>query len=501
MLKTSYKQTRKDDDRNQPRSVQSWFSDSHRRRYWLVEGQEDSNFRVYRENDGKTSKTNTWFSVAGSIDEINALADKFAEEGTLNARQNADKLRSVIPRFEANEEKRRRREYRQLQKSRFTRPEPGFSLYEGRTRGKRAKYTFDDGEDVFDSDGLSARRSTRNGTPVDTGPVVTASGRQVKSRVGGMYGETLSTDQRKEHDYNEGFDPGEDEDSDDDMPATAPGGRPMRSARAQPDRRGSRTDYGDDDDMEESDEKQSEGEEWSGDENEPDDEESEGDESDGDVSGDELAADEGDMQKSLVVQLRYRPRRTPVPPSSRARTPMPSNEYSENQTGNAANVVASNGVQHPGSVPAITQHAAAIPASSPNQQAGHTEPLNVADGMRGIEVPLPQQVFLPTKPLPTPFSQPPAPSHSTVQPNGVLESTTTYPDSTSAATSSPPSTSPQSQSTDLQLNGNRNGNEHPSLPEMSTGIRSKDTVGAENPAVKQRQYHTQPPPLHVMDVS
>ena len=103
LIKESYKQTRRDDDKNQARSVQPWFSDSYRRRYWLVEGQEDSFFRIFRENDGKIAKSNTWFSVAGSIDEINALADKFAEEGTANAKVNAEKLRSTIPRFEAGE--------------------------------------------------------------------------------------------------------------------------------------------------------------------------------------------------------------------------------------------------------------------------------------------------------------------------------------------------------------------------------------------------------------
>lgn len=77
-------------------------------------------------------------------------------------------------------------------KAQFARPEPGFSLYEGRTRGKRMKYTFSDEEDET-SDALSTRRSTRRGSPIDNRPVVTASGRQVRSRVGGVYGESLLT--------------------------------------------------------------------------------------------------------------------------------------------------------------------------------------------------------------------------------------------------------------------------------------------------------------------
>jgi len=92
-------------------------------------------------------------------------------------------------------QKRKRREYRQVQRARFTRPDPGFSLYEGRTRGKRMRYTFDDDGEDFDE--MSTRRSTRNSdrsTPAD-GPTVTASGRTVRPRGGGSYGETLLSGQ------------------------------------------------------------------------------------------------------------------------------------------------------------------------------------------------------------------------------------------------------------------------------------------------------------------
>lgn len=86
---------------------------------------------------------------------------------------------------------------------------PGFSLYEGRTRGKRTRYTYSDeeGEDDDDDDdasGLSetmlgARRSTRNSgafTPADPSrSTTTASGRQVRSRMGGVYGESILSGQ------------------------------------------------------------------------------------------------------------------------------------------------------------------------------------------------------------------------------------------------------------------------------------------------------------------
>lgn len=70
----------------------------------MIEGQDDTHFRVFRENNGATAKTNTWFSVAGNIEEITKLADKLDEENTPHARTLRDKIRAAIPRFEAGEE-------------------------------------------------------------------------------------------------------------------------------------------------------------------------------------------------------------------------------------------------------------------------------------------------------------------------------------------------------------------------------------------------------------
>ena len=71
-----------------------------------------------------------------------------------------------------------------------------------RTRGKRQRYTYDEEED-FDSDNLSVRRSGRQSardTPAaPSGPTVTASGRQVRSRAIGLYGETLHSGQVTDH--------------------------------------------------------------------------------------------------------------------------------------------------------------------------------------------------------------------------------------------------------------------------------------------------------------
>ncbi|WYZ40160.1 hypothetical protein EsH8_IV_000501 [Colletotrichum jinshuiense] len=221
IINKSYKGNRQEDDLNQPLSIQPWGSDSDKRRYYLIEGLDDTAFRVYRESN-PAGFNRTWRSVAGSIEEITALAEKLeTKDGGPKARKLAAKMMQAIPRFEATEEKRRRREYRQAQKARFKRPEPGFSVYEGRTRGKRIKYTYSDDEDFLTDS--SNRRSTRNTgthTPAEpAGPVTTMSGRQIRapprlnasSAAASVNGDSDDSRQLSE-------------------PATGPSGRPRRAA-------------------------------------------------------------------------------------------------------------------------------------------------------------------------------------------------------------------------------------------------------------------------------
>lgn len=104
IINQAYKQNRHEDDVNQARSVQPWGSDGDKRRYFLVEGQDDSAFRVYRESN-PAGLQRTWWSVAGSIEELNALAEKLAtKDGGPKARILAQKMLGAIPRFEAGEE-------------------------------------------------------------------------------------------------------------------------------------------------------------------------------------------------------------------------------------------------------------------------------------------------------------------------------------------------------------------------------------------------------------
>ena len=175
------------------------------------------------------------------------------------------------------------------------------------------RYTYSEDDDDG-SDALSSRRSTRPSgisTPAEhAGPTVTASGRQVKSRLGGMYGESILVDQRKEMETERALAASQEPESNDGD--EEPRRRPRRTARrAKPTRR--QEVDGDDGDLEDESEAQSTGDDWSGDEDEPDEPEGEPD-LENDDEADEMSPDDSELDdievdegpaKSLVVQLRY----------------------------------------------------------------------------------------------------------------------------------------------------------------------------------------------------
>ena len=229
-------------------------------------------------------------------------------------------------------QKRKRRDYRLARRAQFTRPEPGFSLYEGRTRGKRPRYTFSDDEGG-DSDAISARRSTRQSgisTPAEPNvPTFTASGRQVKSRHGGAYGESILSGQADgtERAKSSGMDAADEEDGE---PVSR--GRPPRMAPRVKSRPGRHIDgYNELDEMDDESEAPSSGNEWdSGIEDEPDDEAEDDEDDDAEMSDDddiiareEESEDEDDRRsRSLVVSLRYsKTGSSPIPMEAANGTP------------------------------------------------------------------------------------------------------------------------------------------------------------------------------------
>lgn len=184
-----------------------------------------------------------------------------------------------------------------MRKAQFTKPDPGFSLYEGRTRGKRIRYTYSDNEE--DSDATGSRRSTRqsgNNTPADSGPVVTASGRQVRPARTGIYGESLLSGQAETPDYAAS------------ETSRTSGGRATRnSTRISPlneDRKRKSRGYNSFDDDSDEEDAPSSGNEWDGgddDENEEDDV----DMADGEDE-DDMDLDQEQEQKSLIVKLKLK---------------------------------------------------------------------------------------------------------------------------------------------------------------------------------------------------
>ena len=197
-------------------------------------------------------------------------------------------------------------------------------MYEGRTRGKKLKYTYSDDEEIF-SDDQQHRRSSRNQYPAVTSaessrPRFTASGRQIRSRAGGLYGETLLTGQREDfEEYDE--DPG----------------RPQRNRNSL--HPNGYSGYGADDLEDEDDARSSgndSGNEWrSGEDDEND---FEGDDEGEDASGDESIIN--GEPPSLVVQLRYGKGNASSNPTPPVDEPPPAQDTDASQVKEPANSAA-----------------------------------------------------------------------------------------------------------------------------------------------------------------
>lgn len=100
MIDNAYKNKRQEDDLNQPLSVQPLGSDSDKRRYFMIEGPEHTSFRIYRESN-PAGFQRTWWSVAGSIEDVHALTDKLlTADGGPKARKLGQKLQEQIPHLE-----------------------------------------------------------------------------------------------------------------------------------------------------------------------------------------------------------------------------------------------------------------------------------------------------------------------------------------------------------------------------------------------------------------
>jgi hypothetical protein len=180
------------------------------------------------------------------------------------------------------------------------------------------KYTYSDEEDEGYSDATTSRRSTRNTgthTPAEgLAPTVTLSGRQVKARQGGAYGESILSGTHTPALTTGGYD----ETSEEPEHAEGAGGRPRRAAAANVGTKGWGSKggahiegYNSVDEMNDSDEDDASEQDYGDDEEEDDHVSLESDKDEDELSDeDDEMDDDQDEKKSLVVKL---PVKTPTP--------------------------------------------------------------------------------------------------------------------------------------------------------------------------------------------
>lgn len=64
---------------------------------------DDTTFRVYQEYVSPGAQKSTWFSIAGTIEELREFATILEEDGSKNAKELRGKILAEIPRFEEGE--------------------------------------------------------------------------------------------------------------------------------------------------------------------------------------------------------------------------------------------------------------------------------------------------------------------------------------------------------------------------------------------------------------
>ena len=172
------------------------------------------------------------------------------------------------------------------------------------------KYTFSDEEDAISDAGSNRRSNRHSGMAIaagPSGPTFTASGRQVRSRYGGAYGETVLSGQDNLDEQNRGSLGG----AIDDETEKAPHARPHRSVQystilskgpASKQHKG----YESLDPVDDESDATTSGREWEGgDSEEPDEPLEEEEDDDGIETSNSNDGEEEDPRQSLVVSLRY----------------------------------------------------------------------------------------------------------------------------------------------------------------------------------------------------
>ncbi|KAK9479057.1 hypothetical protein V1514DRAFT_279243 [Lipomyces japonicus] len=167
---SGYPGNRTKDDHNSPLAVLPIGIDGQKRRYYLIEGNNGTRFRLFRETNPRRRVVN-WTSVASNHEEISAFVKELEDDNSRLTKVLTKKLASELNRLESNEQKRLQTTYRsqrkQVQKDQAAiAAEVTGGIYHGRTRGRRIDYAVDD---IDEDSGL--RRSdkpTLRNNPITT---------------------------------------------------------------------------------------------------------------------------------------------------------------------------------------------------------------------------------------------------------------------------------------------------------------------------------------------
>ncbi|KAK9448751.1 uncharacterized protein V1518DRAFT_374249 [Limtongia smithiae] len=211
VLAEGYSGSRTEDDRTCPLAVSPIGMDGERRRYYLIEGQNETRFRLFQETNPRKRLVN-WTSIASTAVELAAFMTKIqATDTSRNARILCERLSKAMPRLEAADLRWKRLWYRQnrkqqLEQSASYATEVDGGMYHGRTRGKKVNYNDEDYglEDDYADGALSAitrgngtRRSSPGTDSSTTGsaPVYTTnSGRASRRPAAGVFGAGVDPD-------------------------------------------------------------------------------------------------------------------------------------------------------------------------------------------------------------------------------------------------------------------------------------------------------------------
>ncbi|KAK9456324.1 hypothetical protein V1511DRAFT_457684 [Dipodascopsis uninucleata] len=192
VLLSNYSIQRCNGDKNCALAVLPLGMDGERKRYYLIEGLNDTRFRLYCETNPRKKIVN-WTAVASSVEELKQLEQNLREtDNSRNAKILCERLSKQLARLEQGVIKRRRRD---VQSQRKMEAEESVALahkrdggiYHGRTRGKKVNYGPSEEEDLIFRDLDEHQGTSASNSPAPKTVYKTASGRTSRRPVSTVF--------------------------------------------------------------------------------------------------------------------------------------------------------------------------------------------------------------------------------------------------------------------------------------------------------------------------